>query len=83
MFIIVVTIIIIMIIIGVGAIVDFLNESKGNFRLPGIMALGYIAAFSETLALGVIVEKGLVPLSHVIKNETEDHLKAAAIWTLG
>lgn len=29
-------------------------------RLPGVMALGYIAAFSETLALAVIAEKGLV-----------------------
>jgi len=30
---------------GVGALVDYVSESTGNNRLPGIMALGYIAAF--------------------------------------
>ena len=45
---------------GVGALIDYISESKGNSRLPGIMALGYIAAFSETLGLAVIAERGLV-----------------------
>ena len=45
---------------GVGALVDYVGSTKGNTRLPGIMALGYIAAFSETLGLSVIAEKGLV-----------------------
>jgi len=45
---------------GVGALVDYVGATKGNTRLPGIMALGYIAAFSETLGLSVIAEKGLV-----------------------
>ena len=40
-------------------------SSKGNAKLPGIMALGYIAAFSETLALAVIVSKGVAPLKDV------------------
>ena len=39
---------------GVGALVDYCRESSGNNRLPAIMALGYIGAFSETLALAVI-----------------------------
>jgi DNA-binding IclR family transcriptional regulator len=30
---------------GVAALVDYVSESSGNNRLPGIMALGYIAAF--------------------------------------
>jgi hypothetical protein len=47
------------------------------------MALGYIAAFSETLALGVIAEKGLPPLVVALAEEPEDHLKAATAWTLG
>ena len=38
---------------------------SGNNRLPGIMALGYIAAFSETLSLSVIAEKALPPLVQV------------------
>ena len=52
---------------GVGALVDYISESKGNSRLPGIMALGYIAAFSETLGLAVIAERGLVRVSSLWK----------------
>jgi hypothetical protein len=53
------------------------------FRLPGLMALGYIAAFSETLALAVIAEKGLEPLCAAVAQESEDHIRAAAAWSLG
>ena len=42
---------------GVAAIVDYIGETKGNVRLPGIMMLGYVAAHSETLAMAVIVSK--------------------------
>lgn len=52
-------------------------------RLPGLMALGYIAAFSETLALAVIAEKGLEPLCAAVAQESEDHIRAAAAWSLG
>ncbi|KAK9808858.1 hypothetical protein WJX72_005235 [[Myrmecia] bisecta] len=68
---------------GVGALVDYISESQGNSRLPGIMALGYIAAFSETLGLSVIAEKGLVPLAAALSEEPEDHLKSATAWSLG
>lgn len=68
---------------GAGALVDYVNESRGNARLPGIMTLGYISAFSETLALAVIVSKGIPPLGHALEKETEDHIKAAAAWSLG
>jgi hypothetical protein len=49
---------------GAGALVDYVIESEGNNRLPGIMALGFIAAFSETLALSVIASKGACGSSH-------------------
>ena len=62
---------------GVGAIVDYVNEAKGNNRLPGVMTLGYISAFSETLALAVIVAKGIPPLVNCLVHEPEDHIKAA------
>merc|ERR1711862_39039 len=45
--------------------------------------LGYIAAFSETLALAVVVSKGIPPLKDALINEPEDHLKAASAWSLG
>jgi len=35
---------------GAQSIVDYICETKGNARLPGIMTLGYIAAFDDSLA---------------------------------
>lgn len=32
---------------GATTIIDYISESKGNARLPGIMTLGFIAAFDE------------------------------------
>ena len=60
---------------GIAAVVDYVNDSKGNARLPGIMTLGYIAAFSETLALSVIVAKGVPPLAQALITENEEHIK--------
>ena len=42
---------------GVAAVVDFIGETRGNVRLPGVMMLGYVAAHSENLAMAVIVSK--------------------------
>ena len=42
---------------GVAAIVDYVGDTRGNVRLPGIMMLGYVAAHSENLAMAVIVSK--------------------------
>ena len=42
---------------GVAAMVDYVGDTCGNIRLPGIMMLGYVAAHSENLAMSVIVSK--------------------------
>ena len=68
---------------GLGVLVDYVSEIKGTNRLPGIMTLGYIAAFSESLAQSVIVNGGVIPLSQALDTEREDHLRAAAAWSLG
>lgn len=68
---------------GAAALVDFVRDTSGNVRLPGIMALGYIAAFSETMALAVVVAKGIPVLKEALINEPEDHVKAATVWTFG
>merc|ERR1711865_617649 len=68
---------------GVAAMVDYITSARGASRLPGIMTLGYIAAFSETLALAIIVHQGIIPLKDALVNESEDHIKAAAAWSLG
>ncbi|KAF3836012.1 hypothetical protein F7725_028570 [Dissostichus mawsoni] len=47
---------------GMAAVIDFLGESSGNLRLPGIMMLGYVAAHSENLAMAVILSKVLISL---------------------
>jgi hypothetical protein len=47
------------------------------------MTLGYISAFDDSLAMAVIVSKGIAPLKDALMNETEDHLKASAAWSLG
>ena len=68
---------------GAAALVDYVSEAQGNAKLPGIMAVGYIAAFSETLALAIIVSKGVAPLKEALVVEPEDHIKAASAWSLG
>lgn len=68
---------------GAAAMVDYVNDTKGNTRLPGIMTLGYISAFSETLAYTVIVSKAVPTLTAALVGETEDHIRAATAWALG
>jgi len=68
---------------GVKAMVEYIGEVRGNSRLPGIMSLGYIAAFSDQLAHEVIVSKAVLPLKDALMQEPEDHIKAAAAWSLG
>lgn len=70
---------------GHKALIDYMMEKdcKGANRLPAVMALGYIAAFSENLATAVMADKGIAPLKETLVNEAEDHLKAAAAWSLG
>ena len=63
--------------------VDYVNDTKGNTRLPGIMTLGYISAFSETLAYTVIVSKAVPTLTVALVGEVEDHIRAATAWALG
>jgi hypothetical protein len=47
------------------------------------MTLGFISAFDESLAMGVIQSKGVDPLKDALINEPEDHIKAASAWSLG
>ena len=60
---------------GIAAVVDYVNEMRGASRLPGIMCLGYICAFSETLALSVVVARGVPPLAQALTQESEEHIK--------
>ncbi|XP_029979552.1 sperm-associated antigen 6 [Sphaeramia orbicularis] len=68
---------------GMVAVIDYLGESSGNLRLPGIMMLGYVAAHSENLAMAVILSKGVPQLALCLSEESEQHMKAAAVWSVG
>lgn len=68
---------------GIAAVVDFVTESKGNAKMPGIMTLGYIAASSERLAMSVITSHAIAPLAECLRSESEHHVLAATAWSLG
>ena len=68
---------------GHAALIHYLSTVTGPSRLPAIMALGYIGAFSETLATAIIIKQGLLPLKAALAEGEEDHIRAAAAWSLG
>jgi len=68
---------------GIVPIVEYLKDSTGNARMPALMALGYISAFSETLAMSVILAKAVPVLAVVLDEEVEEHLLAACAWSIG
>ena len=74
---------------GHTALIQYLTlpTVRGAARLPALMTLGYIGAFSETLATSIIVAQGLLPLRSTLVDgdgvSEEDHIKAAAVWSLG
>jgi hypothetical protein len=67
---------------GAAAIVDYISEYRGQARLPGIVTLGFISAFDDSLAIAVFVSKGIAPLKDTLINEPENPIKAAA-WSFG
>ena len=68
---------------GSAALVEYISDTSGSASLPGIMTLGYIAAFDEHNAMAIINSKGINPLKETLVHEQEDYIKAAATWTLG
>ena len=55
---------------GAVAIVEYITEAKGNPRLPGIITLGYISAFDESLAMSVIASKGKIYNFFLFRNRS-------------
>jgi 3-methyladenine DNA glycosylase AlkD len=70
---------------GVGSCVEFItSRARGTDRLAAVMALGFIAAYSEGLAARVVDAAGVPALKDVLLGEgEEDHVRAAAVWALG
>lgn len=68
---------------GVNCIVDYLNKAPGTAKLYAIMTLGFVSRFDKDLARNVVQCKGHIALVNAMKEVTEDHIKAAAAWSLG
>ncbi|XP_011706534.1 PREDICTED: sperm-associated antigen 6-like [Wasmannia auropunctata] len=68
---------------GIAALLELISISKTATRLPAIIALGYIAGYSDQLAVAVIGSKGIVQLAVVLQEETEDHILAVTVWAIG
>ncbi|CAD1480126.1 unnamed protein product, partial [Heterotrigona itama] len=68
---------------GIGALVELISTSKLTVKLPAIMAIGYIAGHLDQLAIAVIGSKGVVHLSAILLEETDDHILAVTVWAIG
>lgn len=68
---------------GTAALVDYVQAAQGAGKIPGIMALGFIAAASERLAKAVLVSHAVAPIAQALQHEPAEGVRAAAAWTLG
>jgi HEAT repeat protein len=68
---------------GAGILVDYITNIKGDPRLYGILALGFISSFKKDLAWKVIEAKAISQLADALQNEVSPQLKAAACYALG
>jgi len=68
---------------GVSCVVDYLNKAPGAAKLHAIMTLGFISGFDKELARSVVQCKGHMALVNALREVKEDHIKAAAAWSLG
>ncbi|ANQ08274.1 Uncharacterized protein PCOAH_00026450 [Plasmodium coatneyi] len=59
------------------------QSSRGSVQLPAILCIGFIASFSESLSLNIILSNAIPILKKCLIEETEDYIKAACVWTLG
>jgi sperm-associated antigen 6 len=58
-------------------------STGSSAKLPAVMALGYIAAFSEVLAQAVLDAHAVSAVVACVGRSSEERLRAAAAWTLG
>ena len=68
---------------GAGILVDYITNVKGDARLYGILALGFISSFKKELAWTVIEAKAINQLFDALHNEINPQIKAAACYSLG
>lgn len=64
-------------------VVEYLNSAKGSAKLHGIMTIGYVAGFDHDLAKSVVHAKAHIALVNALREKNDNHIKAAASWSLG
>ena len=60
---------------GIAPIVDYFNDCTGSANIPALMCLGYVSAYSETLALSVIMAKGVEPIIKLLSKDEDQNVK--------
>jgi HEAT repeat protein len=68
---------------GLLVIADYIKNADDEGKIPAIMALGFIAAFADSLALQVIRARAILPLSNALATSISDQVKSTTCWTLG
>jgi HEAT repeat protein len=68
---------------GAAALVQYLAPEAGNEPLNAVMAIGYIASFSPSLAGALIQESAPATVLNVFVTAKQAHVKSAGAWTLG
>ena len=68
---------------GAIALVQYLKPDQGNDPIYGVMAIGYIASFSQSLATVLLQTGAADVVLNVFVQSKHDQTKAAAAWALG
>lgn len=68
---------------GLGVLVDFVSNVKGEPRMYGVIAIGFIAAHNEKLAEAIIDVNGINFLKLALETEPSHQIKAACCYALG
>lgn len=68
---------------GLHFLCDYIEQYNDTIRLPAILSIGFIASFSETLSLNIILTNAINILKKCLVEESEDFIKSACVWALG
>ena len=68
---------------GLGVLVDFIANVRGEPRRYGINALGFISAHDEKLAEAAIDAQAVIYLKDALETEISPEIKGAACYALG
>jgi 3-methyladenine DNA glycosylase AlkD len=68
---------------GAAALVEYLKPENRNEPAPAVMAIGYVASFSQTLTVALMMEGADAVVLNVFVSSDDSFTKVAAAWTVG